>query len=119
MSKTNEESFKPVFKVDRVYAKDQKSVTSYVIALRVGGWTEEAYVSVTETLFSSDTDLKKLRAEMQDAKRKLLAKYHLFADEFPEVEAFGKAHIEAAIRRDLELPALPEPTGPLVGEVVN
>lgn len=116
-----EESIKPVFKVDRVYNKGQTNVSAYVIALRVGGWTEEEHITVGGGMFSTNIDLKKLRGEIQAAKRRLLEKYQLFADEFPEVEEFGKAHIEASIRRSLDMPALPDGghSGALEGEVVS
>lgn len=123
MSDNTEEeivAYKPIFKVDRVYAQGSTEVSSYEIALRIGSWTETTTVPKRHWL-NNDDDFDKLRKDIQDAKARLLSKYQIFAEEFPEVESYGQNNVEAKLRAELQLPKLEEvkPVHKVSGELVT
>ena len=100
---------KAVFKVDRVYYNGQEDVSYYVVALRIGSWTETINVPRPRGWFGlQKSNLSQLQSDIQNAKGKLLAKHQIFAEEFPEVEAYGQSRIEAEIRTNLDMPKLQE-----------
>ncbi len=117
-----QDKIQPIFKVDRVYSHGQEDISYYVVALRIGSWTETINVPKPRGWFGfQKASLNQLQTDIQKAKKRLIAKHAIFAEEFPEVEDYGVNHIEAEIRTKLDMPKLKESrtSSSVYGTVVN